>query len=105
MLSRLLQAARPRPSAVVDQHRQQVAAAAARHHATNLRVFGSIARGDDVPGSDLDLLVTFDSSASLLDQVGLIHDLESLLGVSVDVLSDRALRDRDDAIRGEAIPL
>jgi uncharacterized protein len=82
-----------------------VLAAAAGNRAGNVRVFGSVARGTDGPGSDVDLLVTFDRGATLFDQAGLIADLEELLGRSVDVVSDRALRPRDDAIRREAVPL
>lgn len=78
---------------------------AARHHATNLRVFGSIARGVDTLDSDVDLLVSFDPDASLVDQAGLIADLEELLGVHVDVVSDRALTPRDSKIQAEAVAL
>jgi predicted nucleotidyltransferase len=70
--------------------RDDIVAVAARHHASNLRVFGSVAAGSDTPSSDLDLLVHFSDEASLYDQVGLIWDLEDLLGLSVDVISDGA---------------
>jgi predicted nucleotidyltransferase len=62
-------------------------------------------RGEDGPDSDVDLLVTFEPEASLLDQAGLVAELEDLLGAHVDVVSDRALKDRDVAIRAEAVPL
>jgi predicted nucleotidyltransferase/DNA-binding XRE family transcriptional regulator len=103
MLVRLLDATRPRPSELLERHREDVIRIAAHNHATNLRVFGSVARGDDRPGSDVDLLVTFEPDASLLDQAGLIADLEELLGTRVDVVSDRGLTDRDQAIRDEAV--
>ena len=51
--------------------RDDVMAVAARHHASNLRVFGSVATGSDTPSSDLDLLVHFSDEATLYDQVGL----------------------------------
>jgi predicted nucleotidyltransferase len=103
MLERLLSAARPRPSKVLDAHRGQVRQLARRHRAGNIRVFGSVARGNDSPDSDLDFLVTFDEHASLLDQVALNDDLEELLGVPVHVVSDRALRDRDAHVVREAV--
>ncbi len=103
MVERLLSAARPRPSKVLDQHREQVRRLAHRHRAGNVRVFGSVARGDDGPDSDLDFLVTFDERASLLDQAALTDDLEELLGVPVHVVSDRALRDRDAQVAREAV--
>ena len=69
-------------------------------------VFGSVARGEARPGSDVDLLVDMDSDRSLLDLVGLGQDLEELLACKVDVLTDAslhpALRDR---ILAEARPL
>jgi predicted nucleotidyltransferase len=94
-----------RPSVVLAAHRHEVLMAAERNHASNVRIFGSIARGEDRPDSDIDLLVTFDESASLFDQAGLIDELETILGRHVDVVSERGLRERHDAIRAEAIPL
>ena len=70
--------------------RDDIVAAAARHHASNVRVLGSVATGSDTPSSDLDLLVHFSDEASLYDQVGLTLDLEHLLGVNVDIISDGA---------------
>jgi predicted nucleotidyltransferase len=57
------------------------------------------------PGSDLDLLVDFEPEASLLDHIGLYRDLESLLGVRVDVIDRDGLSPRDTRIRNEALPL
>jgi len=63
--------------------------AAARHRgAMNLRVFGSVARGEEIPGSDVDLLVDMEAGRSLLDLAGLQQDLERLLGHRVDVLTE-----------------
>src|ERR671916_136802 len=76
MTARLIQAARPRPSVLVDQYREEIRAVAHSHRAGHVEVFGSVARGTDEPGSDLDLLVTFDADASLLDQAALQADLE-----------------------------
>lgn len=105
MAARLLEAARPRPSVLLARHRDEVLRLAMRNRATNVRVFGSIARGEDTPDSDVDLLVSFQPGASLLDQAGLIADLEDLLGRHVDVVSDRALTDRDARIRAEQVSL
>ena len=69
-------------------------------------MFGSIARGDDVPGSDVDLLVDFDEDASLLDEVALRLALQDLLQVDVDVVASDALsgRTRERVLR-EAVPV
>jgi uncharacterized protein len=68
-------------------------------------VFGSVARGEARPDSDLDLLVDFEPGTSLLDHVGLFQDLEELLGVGVDVVARSALKPRDEHIRLEAVDL
>jgi predicted nucleotidyltransferase len=62
-----------------------------QYHAENIRVFGSVARGDSTEESDIDFLVKFLPNASLLDQVGMMDDLSELLGCHVDVVSDRSL--------------
>lgn len=105
MLRRLLAAARPRPSVALDTHRDEVRRLVKQHHGTNARVFGSVARGTDGPDSDLDLLITFDDQASLLDQSALVDALTDLLQVRVDVVSERGLADRDEMLRGEAVPV
>lgn len=95
-----------RPSTVLARHREEVLLIAERHGATTVRVIGSVARGNDVPGSDVDLLVGTQPGFSLLDLVGLADDLEELLGVPVDVLTEGGLRDgRDDGIRDEALEM
>ncbi|MBZ5734437.1 helix-turn-helix domain-containing protein [Nocardioides sp. TRM66260-LWL] len=105
MLARLDEAARPRPSRVLDRHRGDVRRIAALHRALDVQVFGSVARGEDRPGSDLDLLVTFAPDASLFDQAALVESLEDLLGVRVDVVSVAGLRPGHERIRAEARPL
>jgi predicted nucleotidyltransferase len=70
--------------------RQEILAIAARHGAHNLRVFGSVARGEAGPESDLDILVEMEPSESLLDHVALMQDLEDLLQRKVDLVSERA---------------
>ena len=64
---------------------------AKRHHAVNLRLFGSVARGEENEQSDIDLLVDFLPGSTLLDQVDLIEELSRFFGRRVDVVSTRAL--------------
>ena len=64
---------------------------AARHGARNIRVFGSVARGDDHSDSDLDLLVDVEPGRTLLDVIALEQDLQELLGRRVDVLTEGGL--------------
>lgn len=90
---------------LLRDHRDAILAVARRRHASRVRVFGSVARGEAGPSSDIDLLVDFDAEASLLDQVGLIQDLETLLGRDVDVVSTGGLLPRHRSIRSEAIDL
>jgi uncharacterized protein len=103
--ARILEAARVRPGVALQRQRAVVIETARRRRASNVRVFGSVARGEDDFSSSVDLLVTFEEDASVLDAAGLMLDLEKILGVRVDVLSDRVKgRMRDRAI-AEAIAL
>jgi predicted nucleotidyltransferase len=90
----------------VRAQRQQILRCAATHGACNVRVFGSTVRGESGASSDIDLLVEMEPGRTLLDLVGLWQDLEDLLDVHVDVLSDGGvsphLRER---IYAEAVPL
>jgi predicted nucleotidyltransferase len=86
--------------------RAEILRVAALHGARNVRVFGSVARGEASAESDLDLLVDFDSGRSLLDHAALQMDLEKLLGRRVDVASERGLRPRvRERVLREARPL
>lgn len=76
-----------RPSVVLDMKRSAVREAVNRFRTTNLRVFGSVLHGTDRDGSDLDLLVDALPGATLLDLGGLQDDLQSLLGIQVDLLT------------------
>lgn len=71
--------------------RKEILAAATRHGARNVRVFGSVARGSDTSDSDIDLLVDFEPERSLYDLVGLQLDIESLLGRRADVVTEGSL--------------
>jgi predicted nucleotidyltransferase len=81
-----------RPSQLLALHRDEILKKAVAHKITRVRVFGSVARGEDRPESDLDLLLDFDTDASLLDQATFVREVEELLGVHVDAVSARALR-------------
>ena len=94
------------PSQTLADRRDAVIALLAQHRATGVRVFGSVARGEDTFDSDIDLLVDFAAGASLCDVGGLMEDLEELLAPHhVDVVSTGALLPRDEHIRAEARPL
>jgi uncharacterized protein len=90
---------------LVEARREQVKAIAARHHAGRVRLFGSVARGDEGPESDIDLLVDFTSDSSLFDLIRMTRELEDLLGHSVDVVSAGGLKDRDRDILDESVDL
>ena len=74
--------------------RSDILRVADRWGARNVRVFGSVARGDTSHPGDVDFLVDFAPDRSLLDHGGFLNDLEILLGVPVDVVSERGLRPR-----------
>ncbi len=78
---------------------------AARHKATAIAVFGSVARGEEGPNSDIDFLVDFTIGASLFDLFHLQEELSSFLQLPVDVVSRRGLKPRDTRIREEALAL
>lgn len=98
----------PRPPTLADlrQRREELVAIARRHGASNLRVFGSVARGTQRAGSDIDLLVDLDPDRSLLDLGGLLMDLQDALGCAVDIGEGAAVRQpwRQD-VEAEAVPL
>ncbi|PRY54126.1 hypothetical protein BCF74_12535 [Knoellia remsis] len=90
----------------IDVHRGEIRALVAAHRARDARVFGSAARGEDRAGSDIDLLVEFSDSASLLDEVGLRLALTDLLQVEVDVVGLDTLRgDVRARVLSEAVPV
>jgi predicted nucleotidyltransferase len=91
---------------LLESRRNEILDLAATYGAKNIRVFGSVARGEGGPGSDVDLLVDMEKGRNLLDLVGFWQDLEELLGCRVDVITDGGispyLRER---IYAEALPL
>jgi uncharacterized protein len=72
----------------IRERRSEILNRASQHGARNVRVFGSAARGDAGAGSDVDLLVEMEPGRSLLDFVGLWQELEDLLGLKVDLVSE-----------------
>ena len=90
----------------VRQKRDAILRLASQRGARQVRVFGSVARGDAAPGSDVDFLVTFDPDRSLLDHGGLLMDLQELLGTAIDVVDEDAMRPRfRKRVNKEAVPL
>ena len=91
---------------LIQIKREEILSLAARHGAGNVRLFGSVARGEAGEQSDVDFLVRLDEGRSLLDLVALWQDLEDLLGRKVDVVTEAGLnrRLRDQVLR-EAVAL
>lgn len=94
-----------RPWDVLTARRDEILAIVKRHKGRSVAVFGSVARGDDHPGSDIDFLVDFEPGSSLFDVLRVGDELTELLGRAVDVVDRAGLKDRDDHIRREAVPL
>lgn len=103
-MDRLRDAPRPRPSEAAAAQREEILAALARYRMSDVRIFGSAARGTDEPGSDLDLLVDLPADADLLDLIDGAEAVEGIVGVRVDIVSARALRP-DHEIARTARPL
>lgn len=91
---------------LLASRRDEILRIAAKYGASNVRVFGSVARGEAGPESDIDLLVELDPRRSLLDHVALLQDLEDMLSRKVDVVNEKALHYcvRDKVLR-EATPI
>jgi uncharacterized protein len=88
------------------EHRREIIEAAARYGARNVRVFGSVARGDAASGSDIDLLVDLPARTGIFTLGAIAREVERLVGVRADVVPASALRpDLRDRILAEAIPL
>ncbi len=91
---------------LLKSRRGEILAIAAKHGARDVRVFGSVARGEDRPDSDVDFLVRLDPGTTLLKHAALVRELEALLGCKVDVVSERALRERiRHRVLEEAVPV
>lgn len=79
---------------LLQSKRDEILRIAAKHGAHNVRVFGSVARGEADDESDVDFLVEMESGRSLFDLGGLLIDLETVLGRHVDVVTERGLKPR-----------
>ncbi|MBL8769150.1 MAG: nucleotidyltransferase family protein [Planctomycetes bacterium] len=91
---------------VLKTRRANVLRAAAKYGARNVRVFGSVARGEATATSDIDFLVELEPGRSLLDLGGLQFELEQLLGRHVDLVTERGLKERIRAhVLREAVPV
>jgi uncharacterized protein len=91
---------------LLKEKRQEILRIASKYGAHNVRVFGSVARGEADQESDLDLLVRFDRGVTLLRQAAFARELEALLESKVDVVSDKGLRPRiRERVLAEARPL
>ena len=79
---------------LLQSRRKEIMQIAARHGAYNVRVFGSVARGEARPDSDIDFLVNLEAGRSLLDLARLLRELQALLNCPVDVVTEAGLRPR-----------
>jgi hypothetical protein len=94
------------PDAKLQDKRRQILAIAEKYGAYNVRIFGSVARGEARPDSDIDFLVELEPGRSLFDLGGLLYELQLLLGVEVDVVTEKGLRPRlREQVLREAVPL
>lgn len=95
-----------KPSEALRINREAIRRVVEAHRARNARVFGSVAHGDDTDDSDLDILIDPTPETTLFDIGAIRHELRTLLGVPVDVLTPKALPDRfRDAVLAEAVPV
>ena len=91
---------------LLQEKREEILRTAARRGAYNVRIFGSVARGDADEKSDIDILVDLEPGRSLFDLGGLLMDLQELLGHDVDVVTERGLRERiRNRVINEAVAL
>lgn len=90
--------------ALLKEKREDILRITTRYGAHDVRIFGSVARGDAQPDSDVDFLVRLESGVTLLTHAAMVRELEELLGRQVDVVSERGLRKRiRDRILQEAV--
>lgn len=94
------------PATLLQTRRDEILRLAAQRGARNVRVFGSVARGEATSDSDVDFLVDMEPGRSLLDLGGLLMDLQHLLGCKVDVVTETSIREANaDHVLQEAIQL
>jgi predicted nucleotidyltransferase len=85
---------------LVEAHRDEIKAIVTRHQGRSVAIFGSVARGDERPGSDIDFLVELAPGARPIELLSIGAELEDALGVKVDVGTPDSLRER---LRGEVL--
>lgn len=91
---------------LVESHRDEIKAIVARHHGRSVAIFGSVARGDEQPGSDIDFLVELAPGTRPFEILSIGAELEEALGVKVDVGTPDSLRERPrDDVLSEAVTL
>jgi len=91
---------------LIKQKRERILETAARYGASNVRIFGSVARGQADESSDIDLLVNLEAGRSLMDLGGLLVELREILGTDVDVVTEKGLRSRiREQVLKDAVPL
>ena len=91
---------------LVQSQREQILSIAQKNGARDVRIFGSVARGDSHANSDIDFLVNLETGRSLLDLARLLRELQTLLGHNVDVVTEAGLRPRiRSQVLKEARPL
>ncbi|MFN2509687.1 MAG: nucleotidyltransferase family protein [Chthoniobacterales bacterium] len=91
---------------LIARDREAILALAARYGASQLRLFGSVARGDEEPASDVDFLVQMEAGRSLLDRASLVVALEDLLACRVDVVNERGVKRRFlQGVQPELLPI
>lgn len=95
-----------KPSEALRINRAAIRRVVEAHRASNVRVFGSVAQGDDTDDSDLDILIDPTPETTLFDIGAIRHELRVLLGVPVDVLTPMALPDKiRESVLAQAVPL
>jgi hypothetical protein len=91
---------------LLKARRLEILSLARKYGAHNVRIFGSVARGEARPDSDIDFLVELEPGRSLFDLGGLVYELRNLLGIEVDVVTEKGLRHRiRESILREAVPV
>jgi len=95
-----------KPSQAMNANRAAIRRVVESHRARNARVFGSVLHGEDTDGSDLDILIDPTPETTLMDVAAIQVELKRLLGVSVDVLTPRALPEKfRNRVLSEALPV
>jgi hypothetical protein len=91
---------------ILAAKREEILHIAAKYGAYNIRIFGSVARGEADVNSDIDFLVEMETGRSLFDLGGLLMELQEILGCEVDVVTEKGLRSRiRERVLNEAVPL